>query len=131
MMIVGLTAFSINKKKKETYDYVITVTTKFGDMKLILFDDTPIHKSNFIKLAEAGKYDSTVFHRIIRNFMIQGGALKQKDRAGWDTLSFEKLTLPNDVVPSSEKVLGSKKTFGFSSPFFRYNTDWFCKPSFL
>jgi len=107
IMIIGLTAFSSFKKKKETYDYVVTISTKFGDMKLILFDDTPIHKENFIKLAEAGKYDSTVFHRIIKNFMIQGGTLKPRDRAGWDTLSFESLTLPNEIMEKHKHVYGA------------------------
>ena len=107
LFIIGLSSFSINKKKKETYDYVVTISTKFGDMKLILFDDTPIHKENFIKLAEAGKYDSTIFHRVIANFMIQGGALKQKDKAGWDTLSFEDRTLPNEIMEKHKHIYGA------------------------
>ena len=105
-IIIGLSAFAV-KKKKETYDYVITVSTDFGDMKLILFDDTPIHKSNFIELAEANKYDSTVFHRIINNFMIQGGGLKAQDMQGWDTLSFEEKTLPNEIMDKHKHIYGA------------------------
>ena len=54
-------------------DYLVTIHTSMGDMKMILYDETPIHKKNFIELAKAGKYDSTEWHRVIENFMIQGG----------------------------------------------------------
>lgn len=59
----------------------MTIETKFGDMKVILFDQTPKHKANFIKLAEEGKFDSTTFHRIIENFMVQGGDVNAKGNA--------------------------------------------------
>ena len=105
-IIIGLSSYGI-KKKNDKYDYVITVSTEFGDMKLILFDDTPIHKANFIKLAEAGKYDSTIFHRVINNFMIQGGGLKAKDMQGWDTLSFNDQTLPNEIMEKHKHLYGA------------------------
>tara|TARA_Y100000768_G_scaffold341629_1_gene286208 strand:- start:2262 stop:3032 length:771 start_codon:yes stop_codon:yes gene_type:complete len=54
-------------------DVIITISTSYGDMKAILYEETPLHKENFIKLSESGDFDSTIFHRIIENFMIQGG----------------------------------------------------------
>ena len=54
-------------------DVIITISTPYGDMKAILYDETPLHKKNFIELSESGKFDSTIFHRVIENFMIQGG----------------------------------------------------------
>ena len=54
-------------------DVIITISTSYGDMKAILYEETPLHKENFIKLSESGDFDSTIFHRIIKNFMIQGG----------------------------------------------------------
>jgi len=54
-------------------DYLVTINTDFGKIKLILFDDTPLHKENFINLAKAGVYNHIIFHRVINNFMIQTG----------------------------------------------------------
>lgn len=54
-------------------DHVVTIKTSYGDMVAILYDETPKHKENFIKLAGEHFFDSTLFHRVIQGFMIQGG----------------------------------------------------------
>ncbi len=54
-------------------DFVVTINTKYGNMIALLYDDTPKHKANFIKLAKAHYFDSLLFHRVIGGFMIQGG----------------------------------------------------------
>ena len=59
----------------EETDTLVIFSTPYGEMKAILYDDTPKHKSNFIKLAKAGKFDSVTFHRVIEEFMIQTGDL--------------------------------------------------------
>lgn len=59
-------------------DYVVTIQTSEGDIALLLYDSTPLHKANFLALAESGYYDSTYFHRVIRGFMIQGGDPESK-----------------------------------------------------
>lgn len=58
---------------------LVTISTSFGEMKVILFDATPKHKANFLKLTKEGFYNKTTFHRIIDNFMIQGGDANSKD----------------------------------------------------
>jgi peptidyl-prolyl cis-trans isomerase B (cyclophilin B) len=58
---------------EENQEQLITLTTQLGEIKLILFDDTPKHKASFLELAERGAYDSTTFYRVLENFMIQGG----------------------------------------------------------
>lgn len=60
-------------------DVVVTISTNLGDITLLLFDKTPQHKENFLKLAKEGFYDGTTFHRIIDGFMIQGGDPNSKD----------------------------------------------------
>ncbi len=60
-------------------DYLVTIKTPHGDMKAILYDETPKHKENFLKLAKEGFYDSLLFHRIIDGFMIQGGDPESKN----------------------------------------------------
>ena len=69
-------------------DHVVALETKFGTMHMILFDDTPLHKAQFIKLAEEGFYDGLLFHRIIEDFMIQGGDPNSRDAKPGDRLGF-------------------------------------------
>lgn len=51
----------------------LTIKTNMGDIVVKLYDETPLHRDNFIKLASQGYYDGTLFHRVIKDFMIQGG----------------------------------------------------------
>jgi peptidyl-prolyl cis-trans isomerase B (cyclophilin B) len=55
------------------YDELVELKTDFGVITLKLYDETPLHKENFMNLVKSGFYDSLLFHRIIRGFMIQGG----------------------------------------------------------
>jgi len=74
-LFIGITITLSACAKK---DYLVTIKTSYGDMKIILYDQTPQHKENFIKLAKNGDYDSTIFHRVIGDFMIQGGDVNAK-----------------------------------------------------
>lgn len=49
------------------------IETPYGDIKVLLYNETPKHRDNFVKLVKEGFYDSLLFHRTIQNFMIQGG----------------------------------------------------------
>ncbi len=69
LFIIALTACSGNS------DTLVIMSTPYGEMKAVLYDDTPKHKANFLKLARKGKFDSVIFHRVIENFMIQTGDL--------------------------------------------------------
>lgn len=57
----------------------VLVKTPYGNMKIKLYNDTPQHKENFLKLVEEGFYDDLLFHRVIEGFMIQGGDPESKD----------------------------------------------------
>lgn len=58
-----------------------TISTSFGDITVKLYNNTPQHRDNFIKLANEGFYDGTLFHRVIPGFMIQGGDPDSKGAA--------------------------------------------------
>ena len=60
-------------------EQMVLIKTKFGNMKVKLYNETPQHRDNFIKLAKEGFYDGLLFHRVIKNFMIQGGDPESKD----------------------------------------------------
>lgn len=53
--------------------YHVLIMTSMGDMVVKLYNETPLHRDNFVSKVKAGFYDSLLFHRVINNFMIQGG----------------------------------------------------------
>ncbi len=63
------------KSLKEKYpsENLVIISTPYGEMIARLFNETPLHRDNFLKLTENKFYDSLLFHRVINNFMIQGG----------------------------------------------------------
>jgi len=65
---------------------LVLLETDMGDMIIKLYDDTPAHRDNFLKLAEEGFYDGLLFHRIIPNFMIQGGDPRSKGASSGEAL---------------------------------------------
>ncbi|NVJ84860.1 MAG: peptidylprolyl isomerase [Algoriphagus sp.] len=77
-------------------EQVIRIDTRYGEIVAVLFDDTPVHKSNFIELAEAGRFDSTEFHRVIPEFMVQGGDVFSKEEMPAE----EWPTLPAEIRPN-------------------------------
>jgi len=68
LLTLAMVLVSCGAKKE-----VIVFETPYGDMKAVLYNETPIHKENFIKLASSGQFDSMLFHRVIEEFMIQTG----------------------------------------------------------
>ena len=64
---------SCGSTQKKLDGTIVSIKTDLGEIKVKLYDDTPLHKENFIKLAKEGFYDGLLFHRVIKNFMIQGG----------------------------------------------------------
>lgn len=62
-------------KEEETKEKttMVIISTDLGEMKAVLYNETPLHKENFIKLAKEGYFDGCLFHRVIDGFMIQGG----------------------------------------------------------
>ncbi|MGM0375856.1 MAG: peptidylprolyl isomerase [Bacteroidota bacterium] len=74
LLIAGVSLTSCEEKTKK-----VLIETPYGDMKIKLYEDTPEHRENFLKLAEEGFYDDLLFHRVIEGFMIQGGDPESRD----------------------------------------------------
>jgi cyclophilin family peptidyl-prolyl cis-trans isomerase len=74
MLLCAVTAFA--KPPKNQY---VRISTSFGDCIIRLYNETPKHRDNFIKLTKQGFYNGTLFHRVIQNFMIQGGDPDSRD----------------------------------------------------
>lgn len=64
------TAQSNKQKEKKS---IVQIHTKYGNILVELYNGTPQHKANFLKLVKEGFYDGTLFHRVIKEFMVQGG----------------------------------------------------------
>jgi peptidyl-prolyl cis-trans isomerase B (cyclophilin B) len=77
---------------------LVQVTTDYGIMVIRLYDSTPLHRDNFIKLVKEGFYDSLMFHRIIQTFMIQGGDPDSKEAPSGQQLGAG--SAPGDRVPA-------------------------------
>ena len=63
----------------ETNETQVLMKTNLGNIKLKLYNETPQHRDNFIKLVKEGTYNGLLFHRVIKDFMIQGGDVTSKD----------------------------------------------------
>lgn len=83
LTIILLTLFVSMNSNAQTS---IVLQTTAGDLKLMLYEDTPKHKENFIKLVNQGYYDGLLFHRVISDFMIQGGDPNSRNAASGQML---------------------------------------------
>lgn len=78
ILILFISTMCSNQPEKGA---VILIQTNYGDIKVRLYDETPIHRDNILKKVEEGFYKNLTFHRVIKDFMIQGGELKPKNTA--------------------------------------------------
>ena len=78
-LVMSLSALAAKKPRISKKDEVVTISTSTGTIRIILFRDTPLHRANFLKKAQSGFYNGTTFHRVIPNFMVQGGDPNTKD----------------------------------------------------
>lgn len=93
----------------------VEVVTNYGTMVIQLYDETPLHRDNFIKLVSEGVYDSLQFHRIIENFMIQAGDIRSKNATLEDTIGGSDLgyRIPAEIHPKlfhKKGAIGAART---------------------
>jgi peptidyl-prolyl cis-trans isomerase B (cyclophilin B) len=105
-LLMGTAIFAqstVNKGTTKEKVYYVSIETDYGTMKVQLYNETPKHRDNFLKLVREGFYTDLLFHRVIRNFMIQGGDPNSRNaRAGMPLGSGNPLgyTVPAEFVPS-------------------------------
>lgn len=102
-----------------TTDREVLIQTTEGDIKVLLYDQTPLHRDNLLKLAKEGFYDSLLFHRVIPNFMIQGGDPDSKNAAPGDRLGMggPGYQIPAEIgAPHIKGTLAAARRGGPSNP---------------
>lgn len=92
---------SVAQSGKKVKGTKVEMTTSYGKIVVLLYDDTPLHKANFLKLVKDGSYEGTLFHRVISRFMIQAGDPESKtakpgQMLGAGTLGY---TVPAEINP--------------------------------
>jgi peptidylprolyl isomerase len=100
---------------------LVEIQTSQGLITVLLYANTPIHRDNFLKLATEGFYDSLLFHRVIRNFVIQGGdpGSKKADRKTMLGNGDVGYTLPAEIQPGNyhkRGALGAARESDFVTP---------------
>ncbi len=97
-----ITARNTQNTEDTSHTAIVLISTKFGDIKIRLSNQTPLHRDNFIKLTKKGFYDSLLFHRIIAGFMIQGGDPYSKHAKQFVLLGDSDIgyTIPAEIIPN-------------------------------
>jgi len=89
--------------------YQVKIKTNQGAITIKLFDDTPLHRDNFLKLVRQNYYDSTLFHRVIKGFVIQAGDPDSKHASDTMVLGEGDLgyTVPAEIMPNHYHIKGA------------------------
>jgi peptidyl-prolyl cis-trans isomerase A (cyclophilin A) len=113
--IFGADDFEINEENKQAFliwygkrnpEKEVVIETKFGNIALELFENTPLHRANFIYLVKKEYFNTTYFHRVVKDFIVQGGNSDE-----WETSrarkKIGKYLIPPEFVPSNQHVYGA------------------------
>ena len=78
MIGIAVCTLSVCTASAQTTTAEVLLETTAGNIRIALYDETPQHRDNFLKLTKEHEYDSLLFHRVIKDFMIQGGDIKSR-----------------------------------------------------
>jgi peptidyl-prolyl cis-trans isomerase B (cyclophilin B) len=103
----------LEKYGNENNENIVIITSEFGDIKLKLYKDTPLHRANFIQLINKGIYENTQFSRVVKKFVIQGGSSNETLAAN------KKFYLGDYMIPSemSLKHIHKRGALAMSRPY--------------
>lgn len=98
LILFTFLAVTANSQEKE---HIVMIETSLGNMTFKLYNDTPRHRDNFIRLAREGQYDGTLFYRVMKNFMIQGGSSDSRNARPGQALGYgAEITIPAEILPN-------------------------------
>jgi len=100
-VIFGCKTSTSNNVPTEDKEIMILIKTTQGEIKIKLYNETPYHRDNFVKLVEQSFYDSLIFHRVIKDFMIQAGDPDSKNATASSVLGSggPGYTIPAEINP--------------------------------
>lgn len=74
LLIAGLLLLSVGTISAQEYHHYVQIKTNMGDIKARLYNETPNHRNEFLKLVNSDHFDGTLFYRVVKNFVVQGGS---------------------------------------------------------
>jgi len=121
LMILMITGVSCDGSNNNSDEKLVVIKTEFGNIKVKLYNDTPKHRDNFLKLVNEGFYTDLMFHRVMNNFMIQGGDPNSRTAAPGVKLGNggPGYTIPAEILPvhfHKKGVLAAARLGGPSNP---------------
>jgi peptidylprolyl isomerase len=101
VFIAAMVAYS-TLTRKESFTHEVLLVTSMGNVTIGLYDDMPITAGNFLNLTKSGVYDNTIFHRVVANFVVQGG-----DPTGTGKGDPNIPTIPDELPNRHSNVMGN------------------------
>ena len=122
VLFLAILIQSCNTSASYNDDVYVQIKTNVGDIKVRLYKETPIHRDNFVKLVNSGFYEGVIFHRVIKDFMIQAGNPATKPNANELPDSLNRYTIPaefNDAFYHKRGALAAARQGNETNPYMR------------
>jgi len=101
IIFIILVTFAVLNLKAQEKERRAIIETNVGNIIIKLYNDTPLHRDNFIRLAKSGQYDGTLFYRVIKNFVIQAGSSDSRHAIKGQNIGFGKgIIIDSEILPN-------------------------------